>query len=141
MSIFAATYRNEDLIPGFLSMKTDYSRQLIYLLISLVLGTFILLTDSKFFTATANLFYFSGLLLLLLVFPFHTEVKGPKSIIRFASFQLQHAELCKIFVSLGLAKDGSRIDTDFTKLRSQVMGGGIVLVAAIITVLQSETGV
>jgi rod shape determining protein RodA len=140
MSIFAATYRNEDLIPGFLSMRTDYSRQTIYLLISLVLGIFILLTDSKFFTATANLFYFSGLLLLLLVFPFHTEVKGTKSIIRFASFQLQPAELCKIFVNLALAKYLSRIDTDFTKLRSQLIAAAIVLVPAIITVLQSETG-
>jgi rod shape determining protein RodA len=140
MSIFAATYRNEDLIPGFLSMRTDYSRQTIYLLISLVLGVFILLTDSKFFTATANIFYFSGLLLLLLVFPFHTEVKGTKSIIRFASFQLQPAELCKIFVNLALAKYLSRIDTDFTKLRSQLIAAAIVLVPAIITVLQSETG-
>jgi rod shape determining protein RodA len=140
MSIFAATYRNEDLIPGFLSMRTDYSRQTIYLLISLVLGVFILLTDSKFFTATANLFYFSGLLLLLLVFPFHTEVKGTKSIIRFASFQLQPAELCKIFVNLALAKYLSRIETDFTKLRSQLIAAAIVLVPAIITILQSETG-
>lgn len=140
MSIFAATYRNEDLIPGFLSMRTDYSRQTIYLLISLVLGIFVLLTDSKFFTATANLFYFSGLLLLLLVFPFHTEVKGTKSIIRFASFQLQPAELCKIFVNLALAKYLSRIDTDFTKLRSQLIAAAIVLVPAVITVLQSETG-
>ncbi len=140
MSIFAATYRNEDLIPGFLSMRTDYSRQTIYLVISLVIGIFILLTDSKFFTATANLFYFSGLLLLLLVFPFHTEVKGTKSIIRFASFQLQPAELCKVFVNLALAKYLSRIDTDFTKLRSQLIAAAIVLVPAIITILQSETG-
>jgi rod shape determining protein RodA len=140
MSIFAATYRNEDLIQGFLSMKTDYSRQLLYLILSLVLGIFVLLTDSKFFTATANIFYFSGILLLLLVFPFHTEVKGTKSIIRFANFQLQPAELCKIFVNLALAKYLSRIDTDFTRLRSQLIATAIVMVPAIITILQSETG-
>lgn len=140
MSIFAATYRNEDVITGFMSMRTDYSRQSIYFLLSIVLGVFVLLTDSKFFTATANLFYFSGILLLLLVFPFHTEVKGTKSIIRFASFQLQPAELCKIFVNLALAKYLSRIDTDFTKLRSQLIATAIVMVPAIITILQSETG-
>jgi rod shape determining protein RodA len=140
MSIFAATYRNEDIIQGFLSMRTDYSRQMIYLVISLVLGIFILLTDSKFFTATANIFYFMGLLLLILVFPFHTEVKGTKSIIRFANFQLQPAELCKVFVNLALAKYLSRIDIDFTKLRSQLVATAIVLVPAIITILQSETG-
>jgi rod shape determining protein RodA len=140
MSIFAATYRNEPIIQGFISMKTDYGKQSLFFVISIVLGIFILLTDSKFFTATANLFYFFGLLLLLLVFPFHTEVKGTKSIIRFASFQLQPAELCKIFVNLALAKYLSRIDTDFSKLKSQLIAASIVLAPAVITVMQSETG-
>jgi rod shape determining protein RodA len=140
MSIFAATYRNEAVMQGFIGLKTDYSKQTLFFLISLVLGTFVLLTDSKFFTATSNLFYFFGILLLLLVFPFHTEVKGTKSIIRFGSFQLQPAELCKIFVNLALAKYLSRIDTDFSKLRSQLIAAAIVLAPAIITILQSETG-
>jgi rod shape determining protein RodA len=140
MSIFAATHRNEAVVQGFIGLKTDYSKQTLFFLISLVLGTFVLLTDSKFFTATANLFYFFGILLLLLVFPFHTEVKGTKSIIRFGSFQLQPAELCKIFVNLALAKYLSRIDTDFSRLRSQMIAAAIVLAPAIITILQSETG-
>jgi len=140
MSIFAATYHNENVVQGFLSFKTDYSRQFLYFVISLFLSTFILLTDSKFFTATANLFYFIGILLLLLVFPFHTEVKGTNSIIRFANFQLQPAELCKVFVNLALAKYLSRVDTDFTKLRSQLIATALVVVPAIITVFQSETG-
>ena len=140
MSIFAATYHNENVVQGFLSFKTDYSRQFLYFVISLFLSTFILLTDSKFFTATANLFYFIGILLLLLVFPFHTEVKGTNSIIRFANFQLQPAELCKVFVNLALAKYLSRVDTDFTKLRSQLIATALVVVPAVITVFQSETG-
>lgn len=140
MSIFAATYHNEDVVQGFLSLKTDYSRQSLYLVIGFVLAIFILLTDSKFFTATANLFYLIGILLLLLVFPFHTEVKGTNSIIRFANFQLQPAELCKVFVNLALAKYLSRVDTDFTKLRSQLIATALVVVPAIITILQSETG-
>ncbi len=140
MSIFAATYRNEEVIQGFISLKTDYSRQTLYLGISILLGIFILLTDSKFFTATANLFYLFGIVLLILVFPFHTEVKGTKSIIRFANFQLQPAELCKIFVNLALAKYLSQVETDFTKLRSQLIASSIVLLPAALAILQSETG-
>ena len=83
-SIFAATYRNEPVLQGFLTFKTDYGKQLLFFGFSLVIGTVILLTDSKFFTATANLFYMLGMVLLLLVFPFHTEVKGTESIIRFS---------------------------------------------------------
>lgn len=139
-SIFAATYRDENIIVGFLSLKTDYSRQALYFLISIVLATFILLTDSKFFTATSNIFYFFGIVLLLLVFPFHTEIKGTKSIIRFSAFQLQPAELCKVFVNLALAKYLSSADLNFSKIKSQLIAASLVLVPAAITIMQSETG-
>jgi rod shape determining protein RodA len=147
MSIFGATYQEnenisgfQNVMQGFLSFKTDYSRQSVFFIISIMLGAFILLTDSKFFTATANLWYVFGLLLLLLVFPFHTEIKGTKSIIRFGNFQLQPAELCKVFVNLALAKYLSRVDTDFTKTRSHMIAIGITLLPALISLQQDETG-
>ncbi len=140
VSIFAVTYRDESVLQGFLSLRTDYGKQTLFLLIGLMLGTFILLTDSKFFTATANLFYAFGILLLILVFPFHTEVKGTRSIIRFGGFQLQPAELCKVFVNLALAKFLSRVETDFSRLKDQLIASALVLVPAALTLLQSETG-
>jgi rod shape determining protein RodA len=139
-SIFATTYRDENILSGLFSLKTDYSKQALYFLISGVLAVIILLTDSKFFTATSNIFYFFGIILLLLVFPFHTDVKGTKSIIRFSTFQLQPAELCKIFVNLALAKYLSSVDLNFSKFKSQLIAGIIVLVPAILTIMQSETG-
>lgn len=139
-SIFASTYRSEDVFLGFISLKSDYSRQTLYFIISIVIGVFILLTDSKFFTATANIFYAIGIILLLLVFPFHTEIKGTESIIRFANFQVQPAELCKIFVCLALAKYLSSPELNFSKLKSQLIAASIVLVPAVFSILQSETG-
>ena len=141
LSIFSVTYREgESVIDGFFKMKSDYGKQMLYFFICIFLGLFILLTDSKFFTATANIWYAFGILLLLLVFPFHTEVKGTNSIIRFGGFQLQPAELCKLFVNLALAKFLSRVDTDFTKPRSQLIAATIVMLPALITIAQSETG-
>lgn len=140
VSIFAVTYRNESVLQGFLSLRTDYGKQTLFLLIGIVIGTFILLTDSKFFTATANLFYAFGIILLILVFPFHTEVKGTRSILRFGGFQLQPAELCKIFVNLALAKFLSRVETDFSRLKDQLIASALVLLPAVLTLLQSETG-
>jgi rod shape determining protein RodA len=140
--IFAATYREGDnVLQGFLSLKTDYSRELLYFLLAAVAGVFILLIDSKFFTATANLSYALGLFLLLLVFPFHSRVKGTESIIRFGNaFQLQPAELCTVFVNLALAKYLSRIETDFYKPRSQLVAASIALIPAFFSILQNETG-
>ncbi|MDO6434051.1 rod shape-determining protein RodA [Flavitalea sp. BT771] len=141
-SIFAASYHEgENVIQGFISLKTDYSRQLLFFIIAGIIGTFILLTDSKFFTATANLGYAFGIFLLLLVFPFHSKVKGTESIIRFGSaFQLQPADLCKLFVNLALAKYLSRVDTNFTRPRSQLIAAAIALVPAMFSIMQKETG-
>jgi rod shape determining protein RodA len=141
-SIFAATYHEGDnILQGFLSLKTDYSRQLLFFAIGIVLGTFVLLTDSKFFTATANLMYAFGIVLMLLVFPFHSNVKGTESIIRFGgAFQLQPAELCKLFVNLALAKYLSRVETDFRKTKSQLVAALIAVAPALISIAQHETG-
>jgi rod shape determining protein RodA len=140
-AIFAVTYKQGDpVLAGFLGFKNDYGKQLLFFLISIVMGTFVLLTDSKFFTATANIGYAVGIFLLLLVFPFHSNVKGTESIIRFGSFQFQPAELCKIFVCLALAKFLSRPETDFSKSQSQLIAAGIALVPALFSIMQKETG-
>jgi rod shape determining protein RodA len=79
----------------------------------------------------------------LLVFPFHSNVKGTESIIRLGGsggFQFQPAEFCKICVALALAKYISRPDTDFTKTRSHLIAAGIVLLPAVLTIMQKETG-
>jgi rod shape determining protein RodA len=141
MAIFAATYREGDpILQSFFSFKTDYSKQLYYFMIGGVLGTFILLTDSKFFPATANLWYALGIFLLLLVFPFHSSVKGTESIIRFGGFQFQPAEFCKVCVCLALAKYLSLPDMSFAKTRSQLIAAGIALLPAAMSIMQKETG-
>lgn len=142
MAVFAATYKEGDpIVSTFLGFKTDYSRQLYFFGVALVLGLFIILTDSKFFSATANIWYAGGIFLLLLVFPFHSNVKGTESIIKIGgAFQFQPAEFCKISVALALAKYLSRPDTDFSRTRSQLIAAGITLLPAVLTIMQSETG-
>jgi len=141
MAIFGATYVEGDpVLQSFLGFKTDYSKQFYFFIVALGIGLLILLTDSKFFPATSNIWYVAGLVLLLLVFPFHSKVKGTESIIRLGGFQFQPAEFCKICVALALAKYLSRPDTDFTKTRSHLIAACIALLPAIITVMQKETG-
>ena len=140
-AIFAATYKEGDpVLQSFLKFKTDYSKQFYFFCIGVVLAFFILLTDSKFFSATANLGYALGVFLLLLVFPFHSNVKGTESIIKLGAFNFQPAEFCKIFVALALAKYLSRPETDFTKIRSQMIAAAIAFFPAIAAIMQHETG-
>lgn len=141
VAIFAVTYKEGDpVVASFLSFKTDYSKQFYFFIIAIVLGILILLTDSKFFTATANIWYALGIIMLLLVFPFHSSVKGTESIIRFGGFQFQPAEFCKVCVCLALAKYLSLPNLDFSKTRSHLIAASIVMVPSIMTIFQKETG-
>ena len=142
MAIFGVTYHEGDnVIQTFLRFRTDYSRQFYFFVASAFIGMFILLTDSKFFPATANLWYAAGIFLILLVFPLGAKVKGTESIIKIGgSFQFQPAEFCKICVCLALAKYLSRPETDFRRTQSQLIAAGIALLPAAFSIMQSETG-
>ncbi|MDX1954503.1 MAG: rod shape-determining protein RodA [Chitinophagaceae bacterium] len=141
LAIFAATYREGNpIVSSFLGFKTDYSRQFYFFLAAGMIALVIMLIDSKFFTATANLWYAMGILLMLSVFAIGTSVKGTESIIRLGSFQFQPAEFCKITVALALAKYLSRVETDFSKTRAQLIAAGIALLPALLSIAQKETG-
>ena len=139
--IFANEYKEgESIIQPILSQSRDYGKQVLWVGVCTVLATFILLTDSKFFTATANLLYGFGIFLCILALLIGTEVKGSKSWIVLGGFRLQPSELTKVFTCLALAKYISRQETDFSKMNSHLIGAAIALAPAIVTIAQNETG-
>jgi rod shape determining protein RodA len=141
ISIFSVEYRSSDnLVQSLLGFKTSYSKQMFFFGACCVLATFILLTDSKLFTATANLSYVVGIVLILATFVLGKEIKGSRSWIPLGFMNLQAVEVCKIFASLALAKYLSMADTDFTKPRSQMIAAAICFTPAVFSVLQGETG-
>ncbi|KAA2244482.1 rod shape-determining protein RodA [Chitinophaga agrisoli] len=141
LSIFAAEYREGDNIwQNVMHQSTNYARQVLWLLVSLVLATIIWLTDSKFFTAMANLMYAFGLLLLLLVLAIGTDVKGSHSWLVLGGFRFQPAEFTKLCTNLALAKYLSSLETDFNKLRSRLIAAALALIPCAIIILQDETG-
>ncbi len=142
LCIFMVEYRTDtNWLQTFLSGKTNYSKQLIFAGVCAMVATFILLTDSKLFTAFANLMYAFGILLMLATFVLGKNINGSKSWIPLVGgFNLQPAELCKIFTALALAKFLSRQETDFTKLRSQLIAAVIALTPAVLSIAQHELG-
>ena len=141
LCIFSVEYKAGDkVIQSFLGFKKNYSKQFFYFLVCSILATFILLTDSKLFTATANLSYCAGILLILATFVVGKEIKGSKSWIPLGFINLQPVELCKIFVSLALAKYLSQMEVDFRKQKSQLIAAGLVFAPAIFSIMQGETG-
>ncbi len=142
IAIFSVEYRTGDsFVQSLLELKKNYSKQVLFIGISSLVAVFILLTDSKFFTSIANLLYMAGILLMLLTFAIGKDISGSRSWIALGGgFNLQPAELCKIFTALALAKYLSRQETEFNNLRSYLIGIAIVLVPAVLSVAQKETG-
>jgi rod shape determining protein RodA len=141
LSIFAAEHREGDNVwQHIVHLNKNYARQLMWWGVSLILATIIWLTDSKFFTATANILYAFGLLLLLLVLGIGKDVKGSHSWLVIGGFQFQPAEFTKLCTNLALAKYLSSLETDFSKLRSRLIAASFALIPAAIIILQDETG-
>jgi rod shape determining protein RodA len=142
IAIFSVEFRMGDsFVQSLLELKKNYSRQVLFIGISSLVGVFILLTDSKFFTTIANLLYMAGILLMLLTFVIGKDISGSKSWIALGGgFNLQPAELCKVFTALALAKYLSRQETEFNNLRSHLIAFALTLGPALLSIAQKETG-
>lgn len=141
LCIFSVEYRGGDeVIKSILEFKKNYSKQFYYLMACIVIAVFILLTDSKLFTATPMLLYAIGIALMLMTFVLGKTVNGSKSWIPLGFMNLQPVETCKIFTSLALAKYLSKADLDFTKSKSQLVAAFICFFPILFSILQNETG-
>ena len=126
---------------SFFNGNTNYSKQILFTGLCIVVATFIVLSDSKLYPTFANLLYALGILLMLAVFVIGKDINGSKSWIPLGSgFNLQPAELCKIFTALALAKFLSQLNMDFTKLSSQFFAAVITMLPALLAVMQHESG-
>lgn len=83
--------------------ETLGEKQLLFFLISLVVGFFIFVIRTKFFENLAGIFYIIGVLLLIGLFPFGKEILGQKNWYKFGSFTMQPVEFAKIGTALMLA--------------------------------------
>ncbi len=139
--IYSVEYKSTDnFVQTLIGFKKNYSKQFFFFLACCVIGTFILLFDSKLFTASANLSYLIGIVLILATFVIGKEIKGSKSWIPLGFMNLQPVELCKIFTALALSKFLSLQETDFSKPKSQLIAAAIALSPAVLSILQGETG-
>lgn len=141
LCIYSVEYHQGDsFFQNIIQLKKNYSRQILFAGIGGVMAILILLTDSKFFTATANIGYVFGILLILATFVLGKDINGSKSWIPLGFFNLQPAELTKVFTGLALAKFMARPETNFERPRSQLIAAAITLSPAMLSILQNETG-
>ena len=139
--IYSVEYKSTDnFVQTLVGFKKTYSKQLFFFAACIVVAVFILLTDSKLFTATSNISYLIGIILILATFVVGKEIKGSKSWIPLGFMNLQPVELCKIFTALALSKYLSMPETDFKKPKAQLIAAAIAFTPAVLSIFQGETG-
>lgn len=115
-------------------------KQQLFLGISLFLGIIIFAMRSKFFENFAGIFYIGGVLLLLGLFPFGTEILGQKNWYKFGSFTMQPVEFAKIGTALMLANYASSADFTLENRKSFLGSLAIIGVPSLVVLAIPDVG-
>jgi len=138
LNIYAAVY--DDNHSSILDISQKYGKQLIWIGASFVLGFFILLTDSKFFTAFSFVLYGLLVALLVSVLLFGKEVNGARSWFELDGIRIQPAEFAKFATALAIANVMSRHGFKMMRFSSLFQVGLLLFIPAVLIILQNDTG-
>jgi len=137
LSIFSASHGGETLS---FDLSTNYGKQVLWIVVSMVFGAAIFLIDARFFDVFGYWFYGLTLALLVLVLVFGTEVNGARAWFQIGGFRLQPAEFAKFGTALALSKYLGDIDTNVKRIKQQIIAFGIIAVPAALIVIQGDAG-
>lgn len=139
LNIHSATY--DDKYPTFFDFNTDYGKQLIYVGLGIFVGIFILLLESRFFSALAPVFYGITILLLMLVLVVGRNVGGNQAWISLGGgFRLQPSEFAKLTTCLLLARYLSGTNIRVTDTKSFLISAAIIGFPMFLIMLQPDAG-
>ena len=126
--------------PGFVDFDTNYGKQFIFIMSSIVLSIVILLLDNRFFITFAPVFYVITVILLIAVLVVGRNVGGNQAWIPLGTFRLQPSEFAKVTTVLLLARYLSGTNIRITEWRSFLTAGAIIGLPMLLIMLQPDTG-
>lgn len=138
LAIYAAAFNENQ--PSLFDMSQHYGKQLLFFGVSLFLGLVVLLIDAKFFNAFAYVIYGFSILLLLYVLVAGSTIAGSRSWIQFGGFSFQPSEFAKFGTALAVAHYLGNINTDFSKLKTQMTAYAMVIFPMMLILCQGDAG-
>ncbi|HEY5327206.1 MAG TPA: rod shape-determining protein RodA, partial [Mucilaginibacter sp.] len=138
-NIHSAVY--DERHQGIIDLSTNYGKQFLFIIISIIIGIVILLLESRFITALSPAFYVITILLLILVLIVGRNVGGNRAWISLGGgFRLQPAEFAKFTTCLLLARYLSGTNIRVTELRSFFTAAAIIGIPMLLILLQPDMG-
>ncbi len=138
VNIYSASFNNFS--TSFFDFSQNYTKQLVWISLSVVLIVFILAIEAKFYERFSSLIYIVALLSLLGLFLFGKNVNGATSWYFFGGFSLQPSEFAKAATALALAKYVSDIQTNLKLFNHQIKALIILILPALFILPQPDPG-
>jgi len=117
-----------------------FTKQLIFVLISVFIFLFIQLLPFNFFIKYSSLLYVFSVIALLGLFIFGTEINGAKAWYQLGGFSVQPSEFAKPLTALALAKYLSDLNSNLKKVKTQFYSFLIVLIPVFLITIQPDLG-
>ena len=117
-----------------------YSKQLVWILLSVVLIVFILAVEAKFYERFSSLIYLFALAALVGLYVFGQTVNGATSWYAFGGFSIQPSEFAKTATALALGKFVGDIQTNIRSWQYQWKSLLIMLLPALLIIPQPDPG-
>ncbi len=138
LNIYAAVYNEER--KEIFDLTQRYGKQFIWIIATLVLAFFIILTDNRLYFFFAWFIYGFMIFLLLLVLVFGREINGARSWFEIGPFTLQPSEFAKFATALVLASYLNTPRQELNRLKVLFPAAGLILLPALLTAMQPDMG-
>ncbi len=138
VNIYSASFNNAS--TGFFDFTQVYTKQFVWICLSIVLIIFILAIEAKFYERFSSLIYIFFLLSLLGLFILGKNVNGATSWYFLGGFTIQPSEFAKVATALALAKFVSDIQTNIKLFNFQLRALLIIILPALFILLQPDPG-
>jgi len=136
-TIFSSTYEGDSI--SLFDFSTIYGKQFVWVIISLIIGVFILLLQGQFIKNMSYIIY--GVVLFLLIgVLFMDPIKGAKSWFQIGSMSIQPSEFAKLACSLVVAKYLSSVNVKIQDAKTRLIVLVLLLVPAFLIMIQPDPG-
>lgn len=129
-----------------LSLETEkevfnnFQKQLTYLGFSLVGFVVLSLIDYRIWKSYSGLLYLTGVVLLILVLFFGSNIRGTSGWFKLGFFNVQPVELMKLFLIISLAKYFSQVGSNQLRLHSVLVSFAYTAIPAFLAAKQPDMG-
>jgi rod shape determining protein RodA len=139
VGIYGAIYQPSS-PPDLFAMDNNAGKQLLFGGVSILLASFILVIDYRFWMNSPYILYILTILVLIFVLFVAKDTNGAHAWIEIGSFKLQPSEFSKVTVSMVFAKyfDDNRVKIGLNIKTFSALG--LIAVPAVLVLLQNDTG-